>query len=488
MLFFKGQGGGRQKSGRPRGSAGADCFTQGRAPTAAVRPGISNGMRKTETMENNRTIHTDGNGAESRERVIAVGVNAAVRDEALASTDETLDELEALVETAGGEVVLRAIQNRQSPEPATLIGEGKCAEIAEAVRSFDAALVVFDNDLSPVQMKNLEEKLDCPVMDRTGVILDIFASRASTAEGKLQVALAQYRYLLPRLAGQGRNLSRQTSSGGKSPIGTRGPGETKLETDRRHIRARITRLEAELEAVRKVRGEQRRRREKSEIPLVALVGYTNAGKSTLLNALAAPEGGAAVHTADRLFDTLDPTTRSVTLPDRSEILLTDTVGFIRSLPHQLVSAFRATLEELSYADLVLHVIDASNPQREEQIRVTEQLADELCAEGVPRIAVYNKCDLCDADALVAESENTVCISAATGRNLGRLVEMIQAAVSKRRVDFDIKLPYARAGVLEQLYDSARVDSAEYLDDGIAVKGSCDSRLYGQIRKLLGLPE
>ena len=181
-------------------------------------------------------------------------------------------------------------------------------------------------------------------------------------------------------------------------------------------------------------------------------------------------------------------TRSVTLPDRSEILLTDTVGFIRSLPHQLVSAFRATLEELSYADLVLHVIDASNPQREEQIRVTEQLADELCAEGVPRIAVYNKCDLCDADALVAESENTVCISAATGRNLGRLVEMIQAAVSKRRVDFDIKLPYARAGVLEQLYDSARVDSAEYLDDGIAVKGSCDSRLYGQIRKLLGLPE
>lgn len=418
------------------------------------------------------------------ERVIIAGLNTG--DAPFLSDDDTLDELEALLATAGGEVVGRAIQNRPSPEPATLIGEGKCTEIADAVRNLEADLVVFDNDLSPVQMKNLELKLDCPVMDRTGVILDIFASRASTAEGKLQVALAQYQYLLPRLAGQGRNLSRQTSSGGRNPIGTRGPGETKLETDRRHIRARITRLEAELEAVRRVRGEQRRRRQKSEIPLVALVGYTNAGKSTLLNALSAPTGGEPVHTANRLFDTLDPTTRSVTLPDRSEILLTDTVGFIRSLPHQLVSAFRATLEELSYADLVLHVVDASDPHRAEQMQVTDSLANDLCAEGVRRIVVYNKCDRCEPEAHIGESPEAVRISARTGQGIPELLEKIQTTLAAGRVAFQFLLPYDRGGCLAQLYDSARVDAVDYQPDGIAVSGSCDPRLYGQICKLLGV--
>lgn len=433
-------------------------------------------------MEHKQTTDT------ARERVLIAGFHAGSRELGLESTDETLDELEALISTAGGDVVLRTIQNRAAPEPATLFGEGKCEEIREAVEANAIDLVVFDNDLSPVQMKNLEDRLNCPILDRTGVILDIFASRASTAEGKLQVALAQYKYLLPRLAGQGRNLSRQTASGGKSPIGTRGPGETKLETDRRHIRERITRLEAELETVRRVRGEQRKKREKSEIPLVALVGYTNAGKSTLLNALTNAEGNDAVHTADRLFDTLDPTTRSLTLPDKSEILLTDTVGFIKNLPHQLISAFRATLEELEYADLVLHVVDASDEMREEQMRVTDQLADELCGSEVPRIRVYNKCDRCTPDQLVAETEDTVCISAVKRRNLEKLIEMIRTAVCARRVDFNWKLPYAKAGLLSKLYDTARVDSEEYEADGIRVKGSCDQKLYGQVCKLLGVNE
>ena len=423
---------------------------------------------------------------DDRERVIAVGLNCASRELNIRSDDDTLDELEALIETAGGRVVLRAIQNRQSPEPATFLGEGKCRELAEAVKNHYAELVVFDNDLSPVQMKNLEDLLDCPVMDRTGVILDIFAGRASTAEGKLQVSLAQYQYLLPRLMGQGRNLSRQTSSGGKSPIGTRGPGETKLETDRRHIRERITKLEAELETVRKVRGEQRRKRQKSEIPLVALVGYTNAGKSTLLNALTAASAESAIHTADRLFDTLDPTTRTVELPDRSEILLTDTVGFIRNLPHQLISAFRATLEELTYADLVLHVVDASDEHREEQMKVTDDLIAELCAEGVARITVYNKCDLCDDETLPAPTEGAICVSAATGRNLDRLMDMIREAVCRSTVAFDWSVPYDRGGVIAQLYDNARVDSVDYTDTCIRVQGRCDSRLFGQLQKMLGV--
>ena len=416
------------------------------------------------------------------------GFHGGARELNLASTDETLDELEALISTAGGEVVLRTIQNRATPEPATLFGEGKCEELREMVQANEIDLVVFDNDLSPVQMKNLEDRLECPVMDRTGVILDIFASRASTAEGKLQVALAQYKYLLPRLAGQGRNLSRQTASGGKSPIGTRGPGETKLETDRRHIRERITRLEAELEAVRKVRGEQRKKREKSEIPLVALVGYTNAGKSTLLNALTNAEGADAVHTANRLFDTLDPTTRNLTLPDKSEILLTDTVGFIKNLPHQLISAFRATLEELEFADLILHVVDAADEARDVQIEVTEKLADELCGTETPRIRVYNKCDCCSAEQLVAETDETIGVSALSRRNLDKLVEKIQNIVSSRRVNFAWKLPYAKAGLLSRLYDTARVDREEYEADGILVEGSCDQKLYGQICKMLGVSE
>ena len=423
---------------------------------------------------------------DDRERVIAVGLNCASRELNIRSDDDTLDELEALIETAGGRVVLRAIQNRQSPEPATFLGEGKCRELAEAVKNYYAELVVFDNDLSPIQMKNLEDLLDCPVMDRTGVILDIFAGRASTAEGKLQVSLAQYQYLLPRLMGQGRNLSRQTSSGGKSPIGTRGPGETKLETDRRHIRERISKLEAELETVRKVRGEQRRKRQKSEIPLVALVGYTNAGKSTLLNALTDATAESAIHTADRLFDTLDPTTRTVELPDRSEILLTDTVGFIRNLPHQLISAFRATLEELAYADLVLHVVDASDEHREEQMKVTDDLIAELCAEGAARITVYNKCDLCDDETLPAATDGAICVSAATGRNLDRLTEMIREAVCRSTVAFDWAVPYDRGGVIAQLYDNARVDSVDYTDTCIRVQGRCDSRLFGQLQKMLGV--
>jgi GTP-binding protein HflX len=299
-----------------------------------------------------------------------------------------MEELAALLETAGGGCVGTVLQNKDTPDPRTFIGEGKVAEVRELATAQGADMAIFDNALSPSQQRVLSEELGVSVMDRSALILDIFAQRARTKEGRLQVELAQYKYLLPRLTGMWGHLVRQTASGGKSPIGTRGPGETQLETDRRHIRKKIAKLEEDLEQVRRVRGVQRERRIKNEVPVVAIVGYTNAGKSTLLNKLT----GSDIPANDRLFDTLDTTTRTLEISDTCTVLISDTVGFISKLPHHLVEAFKATLEELSFADLLLHVIDGSNPEWRQQAEVVDALIRELGAEQTPRIEVFNKAD------------------------------------------------------------------------------------------------
>ena len=316
------------------------------------------------------------------------GLSASSMDEAERSTEVSMEELAQLVDTAGGEVAAVVLQQRQTPDPRSFLGEGKVAELKEIVANSGCDLAVFDNELSPSQLRVLSEELGVKVLDRSGLILDIFAQRARTREGQLQVELAQYEYLLPRLTGMWTHLVRQTASGGSSPIGTRGPGETQLETDRRHIRRKIQKLREELEQVRKVRGVQRRRRERNAMPVVAIVGYTNAGKSTLLNTLT----GSDIPANDRLFDTLDTTTRRLKLDEAQEALISDTVGFIRKLPTHLVEAFKATLEELQYADVLLHVIDISSEDMARQIEVVEDLIVKLGAGTTPCIRVYNKCD------------------------------------------------------------------------------------------------
>ncbi|HJA35419.1 MAG TPA: GTPase HflX [Firmicutes bacterium] len=384
-------------------------------------------------------------------------------------------ELEQLLETAGGQCIFTAMQNRPTPDPRTFIGEGKAREIAELVRQNQVDLLVFDNEISPSQTRALEEIMQCRVIDRNALILDIFADRAKTSEGKLQVELAQYQYLLPRLSGMWSHLVRQTAGGGRSPIGTRGPGETQLETDRRHIRQRIARLQRELENVRQIRATQRRKRRKREVPLVALVGYTNAGKSTLLNALT----GAGVHANDRLFDTLDPTTKSYRMEDGTEILISDTVGFIRKLPHHLVDAFKATLEELTYADVLVHVIDASSDIWDSQAQVVERLIEELGAQQTPRIVVFNKCDKMPLD-FQPRMTGAVHISAKTGEGLEALLAAIRQTLGRDKIRVEFVLPYARASVLDMLYRDADVKKAEYQEEGIAVEVVCDQQVLGRL--------
>jgi GTP-binding protein HflX len=358
----------------------------------------------------------------TKEKAVLAGLCAASMDARERSGDDTLDELESLLLTAGGEPVGRVLQNRRAPDPRTFIGDGKAKEMKNLIEAEGASLAVFDNELSPSQTRALSDELGVRVIDRSTLILDIFAERASTRVGRLQVELAQYKYLLPRLSGMWGHLARQT--GVSAPIGTRGPGETQLETDRRHIRRRIARLEEEIGGIMRNLATERRRREKNEMPMIALVGYTNAGKSTLFNRLT----GAGTHAGDRLFDTLDTTTRRMSLPGpqgsarRGAALVTDTVGFIRKLPHHLVDAFRATLDELRYADLILHVVDASNPAWMEQARVTDELISELGAGGTPRIDVFNKCDLRGADAR-PRGGNAVSISAATGEGIDELLSL-----------------------------------------------------------------
>ncbi len=408
------------------------------------------------------------------EKAVLAGLSADSMDERERSTDETLDELEQLLITAGGESFGRVLQNRHTPDPRTFIGDGKVAELKEIITANECTLAVFDNELSPSQMRALSEDLGIRVIDRSSLILDIFAQRAQTKEGRLQVELAQYKYLLPRLTGMWSHLVRQTAS--SSPIGTRGPGETQLETDRRHIRRRISKLEEELEEVRRIRATQRRKREKNGMPVVSLVGYTNAGKSTLLNYLTM----AGIQANDRLFDTLDTTTRRLKINDNQEVLLTDTVGFIRKLPHHLVEAFKATLEELSYADVLLHVIDSSNPNWREQVEIVESLITQLEADKTPRIDVYNKCDLVPED-ILPRDDRSVRISAKTGEGIESLLTMIGEIVDKGKKRVSLKIPYEKSGLLDQIHRDAQIISVDYLDTEISVVAVLNPDLYGKLK-------
>ena len=410
-----------------------------------------------------------------KERAVLAGLAAASMDEHERSSDVSMEELAALVETAGGEAVAMLIQNRPSPEPRSFLGDGKVQEMKELIEANECDLAVFDNELSPSQSRTLEEIMNCRVLDRSGLILDIFAGRARTAEGKLQVELAQYKYLLPRLTGMWGHLVRQTASGGKSPIGTRGPGETQLETDRRHVRAHMQKLERELESVRKTRATQRRRREKNEIPVVAIVGYTNAGKSTLLNRLT----GSSIDANDRLFDTLDTSTRRLVIGEKTEVVISDTVGFIRRLPTHLIEAFKATLEELSYADLILHVIDISNPDWMTQARVTEKLCDELAPEGVERLLVMNKADACPPEDLPNAG---ILISAKTGEGIDRLLEAVAAAVGENSRRMELFLPFERGDLVDFLKREALVERLSYTGEGIEVTAVVRERYYGKVRE------
>ncbi len=374
------------------------------------------------------------------------------------SGDVSMDELWRLTETAGAEPVCTLLQTRDKPDPRSFLGPGKVRELKDLVAGQACDLAVFDNDLTPSQARVLEEELGVRVLDRTGLILDIFAQRARTREGKLQVELAQYRYLLPRLTGMWTHLKRQ--AGTSAPIGTRGPGETQLETDRRHIRRRIQKLAEELEQVRRVRGTQRRQRERNAVPVVALVGYTNAGKSTLLNTLT----GGSIHTGDRLFDTLDTTTRRLDLAEGGQALLSDTVGFIRKLPTELVDAFKATLEELAYADLLLHVIDISDPDWETQVRVVEDLIVRLGAGQTPCLKVYNKCDAYFGR--LPSGEDEVCVCARTGEGTGTLLYAIGRKLSGELTRMELAIPYDKSALVERLRREANLLSVDYAEDSI----------------------
>ena len=416
-------------------------------------------------------------------------VSMITRDDDEQAVEDSLDELSRLLDTAGGVTVARMVQSKDTPAPRTLIGSGKVKELSDLCRNLEASLVVFDCDLSPVQIRNLEDDIkvdDLRVIDRSMLILDIFALHAVTAEGKLQVELAQLQYTAPRLTGHGSEMSRL--GGG---IGTRGPGESKLESDRRHMKRRIDALKAELEVVEKNRRTMRASRDKSGVPKVAIVGYTNAGKSTLLNTLT----GAGILAQDKLFATLDPTTRKFSLPGGESILLTDTVGFIRKLPHHLVSAFKSTLEEAVFADVILLLLDASDPHCAEQLEVTEDLLAELGAGGKPTLYVFNKCDreACDTAGLrrvVSErfrGEDTdrraVCISALTGEGCDELASALESVIrrGKRRVTFVI--PNDKSGALSRLYsEKASVEDVQYGDEAVTVTAVVDDRVYGLMKQ------
>ena len=406
------------------------------------------------------------------ERAILVGLNADCFTQAQTATEETLEELEALLETAGGFCTAKILQNRHTPDSHSFIGEGKAQEVRMLAEATESTMIIFDNELSPGHIRALEEIMGIPVLDRSALILDIFAQRAKTKEGRLQVELAQYQYLLPRLAGMGKNLSRQ--GGG---IGTRGPGETKLESDRRHIRERINRLKNELEQVRQVRSVQRERRMKNSVPVVAIVGYTNAGKSTLLNRLT----GAGIPANNRLFDTLDTTSRQLTVSDNLDVILSDTVGFIAKLPHHLVDAFRATLEELQYADLLLHVIDSADPNREEHIAVVDALIAKLAKPGTPVLRCYNKADLVEKTDIPI-GQDVVAISAGTGAGMDRLLAAIEDALGQSRHHVVLTIPYAAGGLVDTLHSGAKVTGVEYTGDGIIVDAVLDEILYGRMIK------
>jgi GTP-binding protein HflX len=404
--------------------------------------------------------HTTTNGPEGqREKAVLIGIELAGDDPE--QTKFSFEELARLADTAGADVLGQVVQKRNKPDAATLLGKGKAEEIAAYCQELDANLLIVNRDLSSSQMRNLEEITGIRIIDRTQLILDIFARRARTREGRLQVELAQLNYLLPRLAGHGVAMSRL--GGG---IGTRGPGETKLEVDRRHIRKRIADLNEEIREVKKHRNLLRQGRKDMPIPLVALVGYTNAGKSTILKKLT----GADVLVEDKLFATLDPTTRRVVLPNNEAILLTDTVGFIQNLPHHLVAAFRATLEEVVESDLLLHVVDASHPNAEKQIEAVDKVLASLGVSEKPFIMVYNKIDLLrEGDLPPAEKgQQAVTLSAQKGWGFGDLLEAIARAFSSRRVRKTFFVPYHKSGVLPLLHEKGMVLHEEHGEKGITL--------------------
>ena len=389
--------------------------------------------------------------------------------------EASLDELERLAETAGAVVAARLVQSREKPDVRTVIGSGKVAELKTICSECGAELCIFDCEMSPSQIRNVEDEVgEVRVIDRSMLILDIFALHAATAEGKLQVELAQLKYTAPRLIGKGKQLSRL--GGG---IGTRGPGESKLESDKRHLARRVAALETELEAVENTRRTTRSARDRSGLPRVAIVGYTNAGKSTLLNRLT----DAGILAEDKLFATLDPTTRKFTLPGGESVLLTDTVGFIRKLPHHLVKAFRSTLEEAALSDILLHIVDASDPEYPDEMKVTEELLDELGAGGKPMLIVYNKCDR-EADGIPAPAlapnglNRAVCVSALTGQGVDEMVAMLEAIVREGKVRVTFRFPNSEAGALSSLYRMAAVESVDYGDEYITAVAVADAKTRG----------
>ena len=403
------------------------------------------------------------------ERVVLVGVSERDGDDA----DDSLVELAELVKTAGATVVGTLIQRRESIHPGMYVGTGKVQEIAELVEQTGATGIVCDDELSPAQLKNLEQMLDTKVMDRTLIILDIFAARATTSEGKIQVELAQLKYRLSRLAGLGRSMSRL--GGG---IGTRGPGEKKLEMDRRLINDRIAQLNHELKEIKRHREITRAKREKNQIPVVAIVGYTNAGKSTLLNHLT----NADVLEEDKLFATLDPTTRILELAGRQQVLLTDTVGFIRKLPHHLIQAFRSTLEEAKYADYIFHVVDASNPQRDKQMHITYATLDELGVKDKTIVTLFNKQDLrTEHDPLHDfRADYVLNISAGKEEGLEEVKALLEELLRENKIYIERVIPYAKAGIIQLIRKQGELISEEYVAEGIAIKAYVPMEIYGKM--------
>lgn len=407
---------------------------------------------------------------ETQEKVILVGVSTDDKDDTLKS----LDELEELAATAGAITVGRVVQNLDQEHPGTYVGKGKLEEIKDILWETEATGIICDDELTPVQLGNLEDALDTKVMDRTLIILDIFASRASTNEGKIQVELAQLKYRQSRLTGLGKSLSRL--GGG---IGTRGPGEKKLEMDRRLIKNRIAQLNRELKDVKRHREITREQRNKNKIPVVAIVGYTNAGKSTLLNRLT----GAGVLEEDKLFATLDPTTRNLKLPSKQEILMTDTVGFIRKLPHHLIDAFRSTLEEAKYADIILHVVDASNPQMDEQMYIVYETLQNLEVKEKPIITAFNKQDKLEGSPVLRDfkADHIVKISARTGEGLEELQNVMEDVLRDQKVLIEKLYPYAEAGKIQLIRKYGELLEESYQEEGIFVRGYVPVEIYERVK-------
>jgi GTPase len=417
-------------------------------------------------------------GGAAPQKAFLIGLERPLRHCGGWTAGESIDELERLVDTAGGVVVGREVQPRNTPDVATYVGSGKAQEIEEMRRNLEFDLAIFDGELTPTQQRNLEKIIECQVLDRTAVILDIFAQRARTREARLQVELAQLSYRLPRLTGKGVELSRL--GGG---IGTRGPGETKLEVDRRRIRERVGSLRQELEEIRAHRARLRLERANNAVPVVALTGYTNAGKSTLHRVLS----GSDVLAEDRLFATLDATTRRVETADGEPYLLVDTVGFIHNLPTFLVAAFRSTLEEVNEADLLLHVVDAAHPKREEQMQTVIDVLTELKAGDKPMIVVYNKADqtpLGDLDHMLRHTPKSVGVSATNGLGLDGLQRSIQAELHSRREVVEVVIPYAKASWLAWAHDRGRILTEEHGDEGTYVKVELERGLAGKLKAAL----